>query len=417
MELLYTLGIRCLSMGIRLGSLRSPKLLQLVRGRKNIFPALSNFRGSAELPLVWFHVASLGEFEQAKPVISAFKESHPNWLVCVTFFSPSGYENVVKKKQANVDFITYLPSDSPSNAAAFVELLQPSAVFFVKYDLWHHHLLEVKKRKIPLFLVAASFRQKQSYFRWFGRFFAQMLQRFDHIFTQNQASGELLDSLGYTKWTVAGDPRFDNVNAIRLSPKVFPEIEKGIQSQVLVAGSVWQEDMEMLIPYINSHPEWQFILAPHDIRSPQIDLWEKAITRSVLRYSQRPVDGKDIHWDVLMIDNIGMLSSLYQYAKIAYVGGALGKGLHNILEGLAFRIPVIFGWLKNKSKFPEWEISQQYGCGFAIKDAAGFEAVMLKLEEDAFYTQASAAAEKLLEDNLGSAKKIMEKVDRYLGST
>lgn len=414
MRLLYTLGIRAMALGIRLGSLKSSKLAQMVRGRENLLETLSRFRKEAEGPLMWVHVASLGEYEQAKPVIKAFKFSRPDWLVCVSFFSPSGYENVIKKPQPFVNFITYLPFDTHLNAEEFVKTLEPKVVLFVKYDLWYHHLAAVKKRNIPLFLIAAALRKDQVYFAWYGEFFLQMLLNFGHIFTQNQETADLLDQVGYSKWTVAGDPRYDNVQAIRFAPKTFPEISEGIKKKIIVAGSVWQEDMDLLIPYINSHSDYQYLIAPHDIRSPNIEDWEKAITKPVIRHSQLRGNTHSQAWEVMIIDNIGMLSSLYQYARIAYVGGAFGKGLHNILEGLAFRIPVIFGWLKNKSKFPEWEISQKYGCGFAVKSANAFEEIMKKLEEDGTYTQTCIGAEKLLTDNRGSAKKIMDKVDTYI---
>ncbi|WP_158859001.1 3-deoxy-D-manno-octulosonic acid transferase [Lunatibacter salilacus] len=414
MRLIYNLGIRAMTLGIQLGSLKSAKLAQMVRGRNNLLLELSRFRKDADGPLVWIHVASLGEYEQAKPVIKAFKKSRPDWLVCVSFFSPSGYENVINKPQPFVDFITYLPFDSQLKAEEFVETLKPKAVFFVKYDLWYHHLAAVKRRNIPLFLIAAALRTDQVYFAWYGSFFSQMLLTFDHIFTQNQETADLLDKIGYSEWTVAGDPRYDNVEAIRLSPKSFPEINDGIQKRVFVAGSVWQEDMDLLIPYINSHSDYQYVIAPHDIRSPDIEVWEKAINKPVIRHSQLTENTHSQAWEVMIIDNIGMLSSLYQYARIAYVGGAFGKGLHNILEGLAFRIPVIFGWLKNKSKFPEWEISQSYGCGFAVRDAHSFSEIMDTMEDETAYKQACESAERLLQDNLGSAKKIMDKVDTFI---
>lgn len=414
MRLLYTLGIRVMTLGIRLGSFKSPKLVQMVKGRKNLLETVSRFRKKAKGSLVWIHVASLGEYEQAKPVIKAFKQSRPDWLVCVSFFSPSGYEHVIKKPQPFVDFITYLPFDSHLNAEEFVKNLEPKVVFFVKYDLWYHHLAAVKKRNIPLFLIAAALRKDQVYFAWYGEFFLQMLLNFDYIFTQNQETADLLDQVGYSKWSVAGDPRYDNVQAIRFAPKTFPEISEGIQKKVIVAGSVWQEDMDLLIPYINSHSDYQYLIAPHDIRSPHIEDWEKAINKPVIRHSQLTGNTHSQAWEVMIIDNIGMLSSLYQYAHIAYVGGAFGKGLHNILEGLAFRVPVIFGLLKNKSKFPEWEISQSYGCGFAAKDAKALLQIMNILEDKKAYSDACEGAERLMNDNLGSARKIMDIVDTYI---
>lgn len=416
MRLLYNLAISTMALGAKLGSLNSPKLRQLVEGRKGVFTTLENFRKREQGSLVWFHVASLGEYEQAKPVIKAFKASYPEWRVCLSFFSPSGYEHVIKKPQPFVDFITYLPFDTTSNAARFVSLLSPSAVFFVKYDLWANYIRSIRERGIPLFLIAASFRKDHVYFKGYGGFFRKMLFAFDHIFTQHQAAAALLKGIGYDRVTVAGDPRYDNVDAISQSPRAFPELEKAIQKPVVVAGSVWQEDMDILIPYINGHPEYQYILAPHDIHSDKINDWVRFLSNKVFRYSQLAEKEDPTAWDIIIIDNIGMLSSLYQYAKVAYVGGAFGKGLHNILEPLAFRIPVLFGKLKRASKFPEWAISQQQGCGFAVQSTGDVERIMGSLNDGTVYKNACDAAEQLLRDNLGSSDKIIETVKQIVAS-
>ncbi|MDO6438156.1 glycosyltransferase N-terminal domain-containing protein [Cyclobacterium sp. 1_MG-2023] len=407
MRILYNLGMILLDGLMKIGSKRSAKLKLAVDGRKNTFEAVKSFRKASPSPLAWFHVASLGEYLQAKPVIAAFKKEYPLWGVAVSFFSPSGYEQAIKKKQEWVDFMCYLPIDTPHNADRFVDLLSPDMVFFVKYDLWANTIMAIKQRKIPLYLVAASFRKEQVYFSWYGKFFKDILLRFDHIFVQNQVSKELLDHVGVKNISITGDPRFDNVYKTSLSPKLFPEIEQGIVQKVMVLGSVWQEDMNNLIPFINQSKDIQFIVAPHDIDREIIENWQKAITLPSVKYSEYKNQEQPQAWKVLVIDNIGMLSSLYQFAHWAYIGGAMGKGLHNILEPLAFGIPVLHGPLKKVSKFPEAGISRQYGCGFPVKNRSEIISLIAKLSQEADYEKACMAAKKLVGDNLGSADNTM----------
>lgn len=253
--------------------------------------------------------------------------------------------------------------------------------------------------------MAASFRQEQVYFSWYGTFFKNILFYFDHIFTQNANSIALLNKIGYTNASKTGDPRFDNVAAISLNPKSFPAIRDHIRQPVMVLGSVWQEDMDLLIPWINQSEGLQFIIAPHDIHKETIRKWQQAIQKPSLTHSEFAGLERPPEWQVLIIDNIGMLSSLYQFARWAYVGGAFGKGLHNILEPLAFGIPVLFGQVKRVSKFPEAAISQQYGCGFSVKSEEELIQTMSQLRDSTAYNQASQAAKALLRDNLGSAEK------------
>lgn len=407
MRILYNLGMILLDRLMKIGSKRSAKLKLAINGRKNTFEAVKSFKKASPSPLVWFHVASLGEYLQAKPVIAAFKKEYPLWGVAVSFFSPSGYEQAIKKKQDWVDFMCYLPIDTPTNANRFVDLLSPDMVFFVKYDLWANTILAIKKRKIPLYLVAASFRKEQVYFSWYGKFFKDILLCFDHIFVQNQVSKKLLDELGVRKVSITGDPRFDNVYKTSLSPKLFPEIQQQLFQKVMVLGSVWQEDMNNLIPFINQSKDIQFIIAPHDIDNEIIENWQKAITLPSIKYSEFKNQELPQAWKVLVIDNIGMLSSLYQFAHWAYIGGAIGKGLHNILEPLAFGIPVLYGPLKKVSKFPEAGISEEYGCGFPVKDESEIKSVIATLSEEKDYEKACKAAKKLVGDNLGSADNTM----------
>jgi len=414
MKVLYDISLTAASAMLKVFGGLSPKLKKMVAGRKTSFSALADFVKENPAKKAWFHVASLGEYEQAKPVIRELKQRYPDKAVVLTFFSPSGYEPATKKPQPNVDFIAYLPFDTAADADKWVELLKPEVVFFVKYDLWANCIFSIKKRKIPLFLFSASLRSDQVYFKSYGGFFREVLTSFDHIFTQNQQSVALLNSIGYHRTTVAGDTRYDNVHAISRSPKRFPELDVFAQGKrVMVLGSAWEEDMALIIPFIHSGTDYQFIIAPHDIHPEQIADWQSRIHLPSLKYSE--LGGKKLEEErVLFIDNIGMLSSLYQYARIAYVGGAFGKGLHNILEPLAFGIPAIFGEVRKAGKFPEAAISQSYGCGFAVSTAADFQQLVDQLEDDERYRQACEAAEKLVRDNLGSAQKIIKHVEQVL---
>lgn len=407
MKLFYDFSIKSFSIIANLFKGASPKLEKLVEGRKDVFQEIAKFRES-HTNVVWFHVASLGEYLQARPVIAKLKAEVPEINVVLTFFSPSGYENTIKKQQPNIDLICYLPFDTPVNAKKFVKVLSPQMVFFVKYDIWPNFIFEVTKRQIPLFLFSAAFREDQIYFKNYGGIFKKALKSFTHVFTQNQQSISLLKSIGYSAATFTGDTRFDHVHEQSQNPKRFSQIEKWIGGNpVVIVGSAWQEDMNLILPFINSKSDYKFIIAPHDIDLDKIRDWQSQLLVTCELYSNIDHGNES---SVLFIDNIGMLSSLYQYGKIAYVGGAFGKGLHNILEPLAYQIPVMFGKLQKVSKFPEAAISQNYGCGFEVKDADEFNMTIFKLQQEITYNEACAAAKKMVEDNLGSAKKIIDQV-------
>jgi 3-deoxy-D-manno-octulosonic-acid transferase len=405
---LYDFSIRTFSKLADISKGAHSKLDKLVEGRKDLFEKLQHFRSDFKKPLAWFHVASLGEFEQAKPVITEFKKRLTGYGVVVSFFSPSGYDVISKKPQEDIDFITYLPFDTPGNAARFLDLLNPQLAFFVKYDLWANHILEVRNRNIPLFLFSASMRNEQIYFKSYGGFFRKILFSFDHIFCQNEQTQKLLESAGYKETTITGDTRYDRVNVIAGNPKPFPELEPYFKNKpTIVVGSAWEEDMKLIIPLINGNDHYNWIIAPHDIDAEQISEWQQQILKESVKYSELST-GKNVA--VIFIDNIGMLSSLYQFAEIAYVGGAFGKGLHNILEPLAYGIPVVFGDLRKPGKFPEAEISESFGCAFQIRDFSEFQKTIQSLSEEKAYLQAQKGALKLMNENLGSSKKIMDKV-------
>ncbi len=409
MKLLYRFGVWIAKAGLDVGGVFSPRLKRFQAGRKNLFQKLESFRQSNPGELAWFHVASLGEYEQARPVISELKKSRTDLLVAVSFFSPSGFEPISKRKPEEIDFITYLPLDGKSEANRFVEILKPELAFFVKYDLWFHHLEALRNRDTPTFLFSAAFRSDQIYFKRAG-FFREMLFMFDYIFTQNNLSVELLKSINYHKASRAGDSRFDRVKAIASSPRRFEDISDWVDGKpVVVCGSVWEEDMRILIPLINSNPDFHWIIAPHDLNPEPINNWSKQISLSSVTYSTW--DTKEDS-EVLFIDNIGMLSSLYQFAKIGYVGGAFGSGLHNILEVVGYGIPVIFGKLKKPEKFPEAQEAIQQGCGFEVAGFGDLKGVFEELKVIEKYQKSCNSAQKWVKANLGAANKIIAEVEQ-----
>jgi 3-deoxy-D-manno-octulosonic-acid transferase len=412
MNLLYRLLFFLIPVILKALKPFSGKLSHFLDGRADLLEKLKHFRSTAPGPLVWVHVSSHGEYEQARPVIASYKSHRPDHRIVVSFFSPSGFDHVSKRPQPHVDYITYLPLDRKSWAAEFVGILRPDVAFFVKYDLWFHHIAALKKKGIPVFLIAASLRPDQSFFGIFGAFFRQNLEAMDWIFTQNNESLDLLEGIGITHASMSGDTRFDRVAETAKSPKSLPDIKTWIgSSSVTVIGSAWEEDMRLLIPLINSRPDSLWIIAPHDLSPEPMHRWAAQIQAESQFYSA---------WDpakpstVLFIDNIGMLSSIYQFAKVAYVGGAFGKGLHNILEPLGFGVPVIFGKVKKVSKFPEAAQSQQEGCGFSVEDQASLFETVEKLEDPEFYAKAVHMAQKWVSTNLGAADRIVEKIIHFV---
>jgi len=408
MKWIYRIGVFLARIFLALGALFSPKLNHFLSGRNNLFENLRQFKTQYPGRVAWFHVASLGEYEQARPVISMLKDSRPSLQVVVSFFSPSGYDHVIKKPQPEVNYITYIPLDSRANAMRFVNVLRPELAFFVKYDLWFEHILALKEAKVPIFLFSASFRPDQNYFRSNG-FFRSILVQFDYIFTQNRKSLDLLDTINYSNASYTGDTRFDRVVETSNNPKSFPELGQWTAGyEVVVAGSVWQEDMDLLIPRINEMTNYRWIIAPHDLGVEQMNLWISQLERPVSRYSEWD-RGQQV--EIIIIDNIGMLSSLYQFAKIAYIGGAFGKGLHNILEPLGFAVPVVFGNLKKSAKFPEAEECKNLGCGFEVSSAEELKEIFEKLDQQGFYSQSVSSARSWVKSNVGAAEKIVSMVN------
>jgi 3-deoxy-D-manno-octulosonic-acid transferase len=300
---------------------------------------------------IWIHCASLGEFEQGRPLIEAIREEHQEYKIILTFFSPSGYE--IRKKYPFADIVSYLPPDTPRNARRFLDIVHPECVLFVKYEFWNFYLKELKKRSVPVFLVSGIFRSGHVFFSrmpW-GKWFRDMLDCFTHFFVQDEVSARLLEKAGFAKFTISGDTRFDRVAAIAKSAKDIPVVDKFSAGKlVLVAGSTWKPDEELITRFINENDHFKYIIAPHEVSPENINKLERLLKKPSVRFSL--AEEMDVgNYQVLIIDSIGLLSSLYRYGKIAYIGGGFGAGIHNILEAATFGLPVIFG--PNYQKFRE----------------------------------------------------------------
>ncbi|GAA4314721.1 glycosyltransferase N-terminal domain-containing protein [Pontixanthobacter gangjinensis] len=353
----------------------SPKLKEFTEGRKDLFPKLEAGIDSSQ-EYFWVHAASLGEFEMAVPVLQMLKNKYPERKILVSFFSPSGYKN--KKKHPLVDLFTYLPLDTKENASKFLEIVQPKMAFFIKYDFWPNFLNELKEREIRTFLVSVVFRKDQAFFKPYGKWMLKSLQAFEHFFVQNEESRNLLNSAGFENVSLSGDTRFDRVAAqIEANNQIdFIEQFKG-EEMLVVCGSTWPEDEDLMIDFINSSVKIKFIIAPHEIKPEKIRALEKKISISCIKYSEK--EGKNLeNYRVLILDTIGLLGRAYSYANIAYVGGAAGHtGLHNILEPATFGIPIIIG--ENYDKFPEAERLRQLAGLFSVKNSGEFSAIMTRL--------------------------------------
>jgi 3-deoxy-D-manno-octulosonic-acid transferase len=353
-EIIYQSAISTVASLMQVAALFNDKIRLGVKGRKGLLNEMeSSFEGLVQgRPVAWFHAASLGEFEQGRPVIEAYKARFPDDFVLLTFFSPSGYE--VRKNYAGADYICYLPLDTASNAKRFVAVVKPKIVFFIKYEFWHNYLKQLKSSGAYIISFSTIFRPSQVFFKSRGAFFRKMLDAFDHIFVQNKQSLDLLDGIGIKKCSIAGDTRFDRVAAIASNVKDFPEIAKFRNDQLcLIAGSAWEADMQVLIPVLNHYNgKLKAIIAPHEIHKEEIEQWRKSLRGKTLLYSEISNSDTVSEYDYLVIDNIGMLSALYQYGDMAFIGGSFGSGLHNILEAATFGIPVLFG-NKRYHKFQE----------------------------------------------------------------
>ena len=402
----YNLFLLLYSAGIRMVSPWNDKARRWIKGRKE-FPSTSFTEKT-----IWMHCASLGEFEQGRPLLEEIKTQYPSYKIVLSFFSPSGYE--VMKNYAGADLVFYLPMDNMLHAKKLIDNLNPALVLWVKYEYWYYYLTELKQRNIPVLLVSGIFRKKQPFFKWYGSIWKKMLSRFDWFFLQDEESISLLASIGIKDNTsIAGDTRFDRVIAIAEKKEPVPHIKEFIgNDRVLVAGSTWEEDEIELLHFIRSNPRIKFIIAPHEIHESNL-LDVKKEFKDPLLYSELAAK-KNLKDDkhILIIDNIGMLSKLYQYADVTYVGGGFGsEGVHNVLEAAVYGKPVVFGPVYEK--FSEAKGLVECGGAVSVSGPLQLEAVLSKLFDDTETLQKSSiAARDFVYNNKGATDKIIDHIQR-----
>ena len=413
MQMLFTLGVLLYTLGILLAALFGhPKAKQWVEGRWQQRKAyVPDTVATPDEQWVWFHAASLGEFEQGRPVIEALKQAHPEYKILLSFFSPSGYE--VRKNYAYADEVLYLPADMPWNASKWVRHHHFVAAFFIKYEFWFNYMRALKKAGIPLFYISLILDKKSFFFKPYGKWFRKQLDAVTHFFVQDEDTVELLHKVGYDNVTLCGDTRFDRVAAIAEQAKPFPEVERFVAGRkCIIAGSTWPPDERLLKAFLPKLPDdYCLVIAPHDVSESHV-----AQIKTMFSESQRYTELEaDKHTRILIVDTIGILSQLYQYACFAYIGGGFGVNIHNIQEPVTFGCPVVFG-PKYKSFKEAVDLVALQGA-FAISDAAELEAIFLRLMNDeSLYAQASETCRNYLKSQVGATKLIMRGFEKVLFS-
>ena len=424
---MYNIIIYAYLLGVAIYSRFNEKVKKMWRGERDAFRVLRE-KVEPGARYVWFHAASLGEFEQGRPLMEQLKRDHPELKILLTFFSPSGYE--VRKNYEGADIICYLPLDTIRNARRFLRLIRPEMAFFIKYEFWYNYLHILKHRHVPVYSVSSIFREGQVFFRWYGRQYSRVLKCFTHFYVQNEKSRELLAGIGIDCVTVVGDTRFDRVLQIKELAKQLSVVENHISfnapsstlhPKVFVAGSSWPPDEEIFIRYFKEHPEWKLIIAPHVIAEDHLQQIEKLLEgKSVVRYtheSHEPHEPNEPHGSnkahesqVLIIDCFGLLSSIYRYATVSYIGGGFGVSIHNTLEAAVWECPVIFG--PENKKFQEAQGLKACGGGFEIKGYDDFAQLMDRFgSDDAFLKEAGRKAGVYVESLAGATQKILSDVE------
>ena len=423
---MYNVIIYLYQLGVIITSLFSEKVRKMWRGERDAIRVLRQ-QIDPDAQYVWFHAASLGEFEQGRPLMEELRRQHPEYKILLTFFSPSGYE--VRKNYQGADIICYLPLDTITNARRFLRTIRPVMAFFIKYEFWYNYLHILKHRGIPVYSVSSIFRPGQVFFRWYGRQYAHVLKCFTRFYVQNDISRELLNTIGIHDVSVVGDTRFDRVLQIKEAARQLPLIEqfKG-NAKCFIAGSSWQPDEEIFIPWLNEHPEWKVIIAPHVIGEDHLLQIEKLLEgRKVVRYSKLSENSdceatlaeRDCNAtlakrelsdaDVLIIDCFGLLSSIYHYADVTYVGGGFGVGIHNTLEAAVWDVPVIFG--PNNERFQEAQGLKACGGGFEIQGADDFRRIMQGfIDRPETMAEAGRQSGLFVQQMTGATRKILNDV-------
>ena len=412
---MYNLIIYLYLIGVAIYSRFNEKVRKMWRGERDAFNVLRE-KVEPGVRYVWFHAASLGEFEQGRPIMEQLRKEHPELKILLTFFSPSGYE--VRKNYQGADIICYLPLDTFSNARRFLRLIHPEMAFFIKYEFWYNYLHILKHRHVPVYSVSSIFREGQVFFRWYGRQYGRVLKCFTRFYVQNEKSRELLARIGLTNVTITGDTRFDRVLQIKEQAKVLPVVEKFIgDSKVFVAGSSWPPDEEIFIRYFREHPEWKLVIAPHVIAEEHLQQIEKMLEGfEVTRYTNAEESRNSTQQSqqshkpqALIINCFGLLSSIYRYGTVTYVGGGFGVGIHNTVEAAVWGVPVIFG--PNNQKFQEAQALKQQGGGFEINGYDDFACLMERFESDkAFLEKTGRQAIQYVESMAGATRRIMSDV-------
>lgn len=404
MKWIYNFGIYSYKQLVALAGIRNAKARKLTRGQKGVFDYLAQ-KARPQGGYLWIHASSLGEFEQGRPLIEAIRKARPDTPILLTFFSPSGYE--VRKNYEGADLVCYLPFDLPGNVKRFLDITRPTQAIFIKYEFWANYLNELKRREIPTYIISAIFRPNQIFFRFYGGYFRRILRNFTHLYIQNEQSRQLLAGIGITNVSVVGDTRFDRVSDIRRSAKNLPLVETFAQGKkILVAGSSWPKDEEFLIDYFNRHDDIKLILAPHEIHESHLAFIESRLQRPALRYT-RATPERVASCDCLIIDCFGLLSSIYRYGTLAYVGGGFGAGIHNIAEAAVYDLPVIFG--PNHQRFKEAHELIACGGGFAITSGEEFDSLADSLLYDADrLATASHNAGHYIASHTGATRRILQ---------
>ena len=418
--MIYNIVIYFVLWGIAIASLFNEKVRKMWRGEREAFKILKQ-KVDPNAKYIWFHAASLGEFEQGRPLMERIRKEYPQYKILLTFYSPSGYE--VRKNYEGADIICYMPVDTRLNAIRFLRLVRPVMAFFIKYEFWSNFLHILKHRNIPTYSVSSIFREDQVFFKWYGRNYAGVLKCFTRFFVQNEESKRLLEGIGITAVDVVGDTRFDRVLQIKEAAKQLPICEAfrtGVASsqsadvphhdfKVFVAGSSWPPDENIFIPFFNEHKDWRLLIAPHVIAEEHLKLILSLIKgKKVVRYTQTtPEEAADA--DVLIIDCFGLLSSMYNYGDVAYIGGGFGVGIHNTLEAAVWNMPVIFG--PNNKKFQEAQGLLKSGGGFEINTYEDFSGLMTSLMNDeTFLKQAGDKAGAFVAHLAGATDKVLASV-------
>ena len=411
---MYTLAIRLYAFAVALVSLFNPKARAMRRGQRRTYDILRE-KIDPCAKYVWFHASSLGEFEQGRPIMEAIRREHPEYKILLTFFSPSGYE--VRKDYDGADVVCYLPFDTPRRVRRFLRLANPSVAIFIKYEFWSNYLHALCRMGVPVYIVSAIFRREQVFFRWYGRSYRKVLRCFTHLFVQDDRSAALLAEYGIRNVTVAGDTRFDRVLDVQSMARRLPIVERfvggeeGEKTPVLVAGSSWQQDEDIYIPYFNEHPEMKLIIAPHEIHREHLEYIESLLKRPSVRLSAVERDASQLEGkDCLIVDGFGLLSSIYRYGTIAYIGGGFGAGIHNTPEAAVYGIPVLFG--PRYHKFKEACDLISVGGGFAFSSREAFAGKMDELlSSHTALEAAGASAGSFVLSHAGATRKVLHEIN------